>query len=244
MNRLFSVRKHLKFNVLRTLNVLLHEDALVAEGRLRTRLAQLECTLEFIRFFDDLHADATAARSRFDDDRVADFIRQRTGDVGACNGFRRTFGRGQTRRFHGCSGLNFVAEERDDFRGRSDERDALFLQPGHKGSVLGQETVAGVDGIALQFLRRLNHRFDVQVGIKRVGPVVGIGDVGHLNGKRQSVLPAVDDGGFNVHVAEGAEDAKGDFATVGDQHAFESHGGALTDSIYEQSGRLRRVHCV
>ena len=101
-----------------------------------------------------------------------------------------------------------------------------------------------MDGIALQFLRRLDHRFDVQIGIKRIGSVVGIGDVGHLNGKRQSVLPTVDDGGLNVHVAEGAKDAQGNFATVGNQHAFEAHRGALTDSIYEQSGRLQRVHSV
>ena len=113
---------------------------------------------------------------------------------------------------------------------RADEGDAFFLEASDEGGVLGQETVAGVDGIAFEFLGCLHHGFDIKVGIERIAPVVGVGDVSHLDGKRQAVLSTVDDGRLDAHVPEGAKDTKSDFAAVGNQHALEAH-GRLVDRL-------------
>ena len=75
-----------------------------------------------------------------------------------------------------------------DARGWSDERDAFLLEASDEGSVLCKESVAWVNGIALEFLCRLHHRLDIQVGIKWIGSIVRIGDVRHLNGRRVGLL--------------------------------------------------------
>jgi hypothetical protein len=50
----------------------------------------------------------------------------------------------------------------------------------------------------------------------------------------------VNDGGFDAHISEGAEDAQGDFTTVRNQDALESHSLTATEAFYEQSGATLR----
>ena len=91
-------------------------------------------------------------------------------------------------------------------------------------------------GVALQFLGRLDNGLDIKVRIKRVLAVVWIGDVRHLNRQGKTVLSAVDDGHFDAHVPQGSENAEGDFSTVSDEDALESHGYPASEAIYEESG--------
>ena len=50
----------------------------------------------------------------------------------------------------------------------------------------------------------------------------------------------MNDGGLDTHVPKGAEDAQGDFTTVCNQDALESHSLRATEAIYEQSGAITR----
>ena len=63
----FSIGQHLEFDVLCSLDVLLNEDSLITKSRLGSGLTELESTLEFVGFLNDLHTDAAAACCSFDE---------------------------------------------------------------------------------------------------------------------------------------------------------------------------------
>ena len=92
-----------------------------------------------------------------------------------------------------------------------------------------------MDGVAFEFLGGLHDGFDVQVGIKRIGSVVGVGDVSHLNREGQTVLATVNDGRLDAHVAKGAKNTESDFAPIGNQHALEAHESLSADSTMSKA---------
>ena len=108
-------------------------------------------------------------------------------------------------------------------RGRADED-----QPGvgaglREGGVLGEEAVAGVDRLRAGSGRRLEQALDRQVALAGAGRPEAHGDVGLADVPRPGVGVAVDGDRAHPEPAQGAADAHGDLAAVGDEDGVE-HG--------------------
>lgn len=100
------------------------------------------------------------------------------------------------------------------------------MQGGREFGVLGEESVTRVDGLGSGAHRGVDHLLDVEVALPgRRGADqdrgVGLGDVPRLR-----VGLAEDGHGADAHPLEGADDAHGDLAAVGNQNGVKGHIGS------------------
>ncbi len=170
---------------------------------------------------DAPHALATAASRRFEQHRIADLARQctRLFDIGG-----RFFAAGHYRRAglfrqnaRGC----FRSQAANRFGGWSDEDDARFRAGRGESSVLAQEAVAGMDGLGPVLPGRFENPVHAQIAVGRRRRSDVLGFVGHANMQRAAIGIREDRDAANLHFAQRADDAHGDFATVGDQNPTE-----------------------
>ena len=106
---------------------------------------------------------------------------------------------------------------RIDFGRRADERQPALAGDLGEMRVLGEEAVAGMDGVGAGDLRGGDDRGDVEVALARRGRtdadvVVGVADV-----QRVAVGLGMDGHGLQAHFLAGQDDAQRDLAAVGDQ---------------------------
>ncbi len=105
----------------------------------------------------------------------------------------------------------------------ADQGQAGIAQGAREIGVLGQETVAGMDGLCIRFLRRGDDAFDVQVGLARRRGADVHGAVGQADVPGVGIGVGIDGHGLHAQVAAGGDDAAGDLASVGNQDSLE-HG--------------------
>jgi hypothetical protein len=128
-------------------------------------------------------------------------------------------------RFHGRGpGARLVAEQLQKLHARPDEGQPGLGAPPRKIAALGEEPVAGMDGIAARRSSRRDHRFGIQVG-GRAPTGQGLDVVGHAQMQAPRVVLREHGNGRHAHVGRGAGDADGDLAPVGDQQFRHGHGG-------------------
>ena len=200
-------------------------DGVVAEGGAGLRAGALVGGGEFGGVGDDAHATAAAAGDRFDDDGTA--IAE-AGEEGlgllerdravAAGEERDALGFGE----RACSGL--VAEQFEGVDGGADEGDAGGLASSGEVGVFGEEAVAGVDGVAAEVGGGGDDLVDVEVG-GCAGASEGVGLVGFSEVGGLGVVFGADGDGGDVEFAGGAENADGNFATVGDEQFGQRHVG-------------------
>ena len=120
-------------------------------------------------------------------------------------------------------GAGLVAEQLQMRHVRPDEgQPRLGAHPG-KIAALGEEAVAGMDGVAAGRRRRRDHGLGIQIGrraLARQGP----GFVGDAEVQAARVVFRIHGDGRQAHVGRGAGDADGDLAPVGDQQLRHAHG--------------------
>ena len=97
-------------------------------------------------------------------------------------------------------------------------RFAGFSEPG----VLGQESVAGMDGFGTGQARDFENAFLVQVTFGRGRAAEAIRGVRRAHMWRIRVDVGIQGDGFEAHRLDGAQDAAGDRAAIGDQD-FSEH---------------------
>ena len=112
--------------------------------------------------------------------------------------------------------------------------------PSGEAGVLGQEAVAGVHRLGAGLPGRLEHGVGVAVALRRGGRadrhgLVGLADVGQAG-----VGLGVHRDRAQAHPLDGADDAAGDLASVGDEHGLE-HGGLASRSDVVRQARLTGV---
>ena len=132
---------------------------------------------------------------------------------------------GTPARLHQLARAGLGAHRLDRGGGRPDEGDALLLERGREGGVLGQEAVAGVHGLGAGLLDHLEQLVDLEVGLGRRPGAQQVGLGGALDVLRVAVGLRVDGDGGDAELVERADDAHGDLSTVGDEDLAE-HGGA------------------
>ena len=172
----------------------------------------------------DLHAAAAAAGRRLDQHRVADVAGDTGGGRLVADG---SVGAGHDRDAEargGALGLDLVAHHADVLRARADEGDVVGGEDLGEAGVLGEEAVAGVDGVGAGDLAGGQQLRDVEVGLPRrrradahalVGKahVHGVGVGGRMDGDRG-----------DAELLAGAQHPQRDLAAVGDQDLAEQMG--------------------
>ena len=168
----------------------------------------------------DLQAAAAAAMGCLDRHRQAVLFGK--GDNFGC-GFDRAVATGNQRGADAGGDpprLQLVAEGLDDMRIRADPDQAAIENGTGKFGPLGQETITRMHGIGAGTLGDADQLFDVEIGFRRPAAGKPIGLVGQLDEQRVYVGIGIDCNRANAVVAAGADDADGDFATIGNQHFF------------------------
>ena len=215
-----QIGQDLDFDVPRALDVFLQVNGRVAEGRFGFVLCLNEPGLERQVVRGHPHPLAAAACGCFDQDGETDLVRD-------LQRFFFVFQQPRTARHDGDLGfagqpprLVLVAQLIHGFGRRPDEIDIAASADFVELGVLCQKPVPGMDRLDVAHLGGADHAVDPQVAVGALGRADAIGFVGHLEIGCLAVRFAVDNDGFDAHLAAGANDTESDFAAVGDQNAF------------------------
>ncbi|MDH6666760.1 UNVERIFIED_ORG: hypothetical protein M2442_002759 [Methylorubrum zatmanii] len=195
-------------------------DAGVAEAGPRGALDRGEALGQLFARMAELHPDAAAARRALEHDGIADRLRraQRRLAIG------QEVGTGQERDAAGfgqLAGGVFEAEGAQVLRARADEADALRRQPLGEADILGQEAVAGMDGLCAGRLTGGDDGLDVEIALRGRRGAETHGLVGGEYARREAVGVGVDGDRGDAHAPQCAHDAGGDLAAIGDQNLGE-----------------------
>ncbi len=209
----------------RARNVLFQEHVGDAEGVARLAPRLIEGVVEFVGGERDAHAATAAAHRRLDDERIAEFFRQRARLVVGRDGALAA-------RQDGNAGLpgdaprhDLVAQPFEDIDARTDEYQPGVAAGAGEGGVLRQEAVAGVDGIDFVAFRQGDDAGDVEVGADRLAGLAGaVGFVGLEAVQGEAVLVGVDRHRADAQLGGGAKDADRDLAAVGDEELLNGRG--------------------
>ena len=240
-----AVADDLHFDMAGVGDELFRVEAAVAEGGAGFRGTAFEGVVDFSGLGDGAGAASAAAGNGFEHhggagaEAVEEFVRVRFGDgaVGAGQD-------GHAGAEGGVAGGDFVAEEFELVDGGAHEGDVALSAAACQGGVLGEEAVAGVQGVATGVDGGGDDLIDVEVG-GGAGPVQAHGGAGVCEMQGVGVVFGVDGDGGDVQVGGGAKNADGDFAPVGDEQAIHGHDSLPpcelnVDSRGEPSGKSVR----
>jgi hypothetical protein len=177
-----------------------------------------------------LHAAAAAAGGRLDHHRQADPFGRPSRLVGVVHLFRP----GQ-RRHAEVAGqgarLQLVAHAADLVGPRSDEDDPMRRAQLGKLRRLGQEAIAGMQGVRPGAQGGGDHQARIEIASGGRRRPDADGAIGHPG--RQAVAVGFGDRQHRLDPESpgGADDADGDFPSVGDQHARDAHRSLLLRSL-------------
>ena len=216
------VGEDLHLDVLGLDQILLHEDAVVAEGLARLIADELKGRADLLKRLAQAHAAPAAARRGLENDGEAELLRPGLGLGGVAE---RLTGAGDDRyaaRHGDLLGFQLVAHLGQHVAGGADELYAGVLAGLGEGRVLAQKSVAGVDGVHAALLGQRDYLVNGQVRAQRaqvlayeIGLVrLGAEEVHH-------VLLGVNGHGAQVEVVARAEYAYGDLAAVGSHYFTE-----------------------
>ena len=176
---------------------------------------------EALRRAGNLHSAPAAARCRLHQHRVADPVGDPGGlrivlDRGIAAGHRR-----DADLDHGRLGGDLVAHRRDMFGTGPDEGEAVIRDHLGEGGVFREEAEARMDRVRAGHARGRDQRGHAQIAVARRGRADAHALVrkAHMHGV--GVDGGMDRDGADAEVPAGADDAKRDFAAVGDQDLFE-----------------------
>ena len=214
------VAEDLHLDVPGAVDVFLHVNAAVAEGRLGFLLRRGQVRGERAFLADHAHAATAAAGHGLDQHRVADAVRQR-GDVVLAGDDPGARDDGDASLLGQAARLILVAQPVHGLGRRADELDlTVAAHPGKLG-VLGEEAVPGVDGLGAGHLGGADQAIDPQIALGGGGRANADLVVGQVEIGRAAVGFAEDGHGFDAQIVTGADDPQGDFASIGNEDALE-----------------------
>jgi hypothetical protein len=210
------VAQHLHFDVAGVLDALLQEHLRAAEGLGRLGHDALVSARELPGVCATTDTAATAAGGRLEHDRKAELFRQAYRLVGALEVAFTARDHRDTGRLHGAPRCGLVAHVPDDAGRRADEdHPAPRTDLGQLG-VLGEEAVAGVQGMTSGGDRQVHEPVGVEIpppdGVR--ADVVGLVRLFDVQGMTVGVR--IDRHGLDPHLGAGPHDTHGDLAAVGD----------------------------
>ena len=217
------VREDLRLDVARAREVPLDVDLVSPERELGLPLRAADRVYDLRVRADHLEAAAATAERRLDRDRVAVLLPERAHLFDVGDRVERPRNERRLRGFGHAARADLVAHLVHRVRGWADENEAGLLDRAHEVGVLGEEAVAGVDGLGAGLLPDGDDLVDVEVALRRGGLADVVGFVGQLHVERVAVRVRVHHDRVNAQVTARADDADGDLSAVSDEHLRE-HG--------------------
>ncbi|MEY9646034.1 hypothetical protein ABIF07_002312 [Bradyrhizobium elkanii] len=224
MDHVASVAEHLHLDMPRAFDQLFDVKSAVAKGRERLGLCLRHQVLKLLRRPRDADAASATSGGGLDHHGEAGFLDQREGRFRRLQpplaaGDGRHAGRGG-----GLACRNLVAHQPDRSRGRADKDQSRRFDSGGELGVLGQEAVAGMDGVGASAPRRGEDGRLVEIGFRRLRRADIDRFVGEPDRKRVLIGLAVDLHGCNAEIARRANDAHRDLAAIGYEELLDRHG--------------------
>jgi hypothetical protein len=212
------VGDHLGFDVAGLVQILLDEALAAAERGDRLAGGRIEQVRDLLDGVRDLHAASAATVRGLDRHRDAVLLGERD------HVFRRRhriLGAGRHRcvgAFGDVAGRHLVAQVADRLRGRTDPDQARVDHGLREVGVLGEEPVAGVDGVRPRLGRGCQDLVDAEVGVRGGLPPEGERLIGQAHKQCVGVGFCVDGDAAVTGVLGGSDDAHGDLSAVGNEH--------------------------
>ena len=216
-HRAVHVRQHLHLHMPGPGDVALQQQRAVTEGRSGFAFGGSQRGRQVFRPLDDAHAAAAAAGRGLDQHRVADLLRR----------FREPFRRGvgsviarhQGHLRVGGDPLRcaFRPHRPDGVRRRADEDEAGAGRALREFGVLGEEAVAGMNGLRAGAPRRVDERVDIEIARLRPRRADAHALVCRPHMGRARVRLGMHGDDAKPHAPGGRGDAAGDLAPIGDQ---------------------------
>ena len=210
----------LHLDVPTVLDVSLEQHGVVAEGGRRLALCRRHGVGQLVPSPDDPHAFSTAARRSLDEQREADLGSDRleVGPVGVGGGHDRDT------RLDGDLARPVLAPHRiHHVCRRSDEHQPRVSHRTREGRALGQEAVAGVDGVCTRSGSGREQSRDRQVGVGCTGRADPRRHVRLTHVRCEAIGVGVDGHAAQARLRTRADHPQRDLPTVGDQDRSESH---------------------
>ena len=161
------VAEHLNLDVARLGNVLFNEAHRITEAGLSFSLRAFERGPEIRRFPDQPHALAATARAGLDHHRIADFVGLGGQHLGILTFPVIARDDRHTRLDHQGFGGIFAAHGPDRRSRGADEDEAFGFHRLHKGRVLAEKAIAGVDGFRARALAGVDDLAGLEVAFNR-----------------------------------------------------------------------------
>ena len=214
-----GVREDLNLDVPRPFDQPFDIERAVAErrGRLSPRRRDRLQGLAVVP--DDAHALAAAARRSLDEHRIAEASR---GGEDALVGLiaRRIAGHDRDARgLHQRARADLRAHPFHHLCRRTDEDDAGLLARPRQVGALGEESIAGMDGVGLREGGCFHDRLHREIALRRRSGPNAHRPICHAHVQRAGVRVGVDRHALEPRLAAGAGDADRDFAAIGDEDA-------------------------
>ena len=212
-----GVGQDLGLDVARTVQVALHEALAPAEGGNCFTDGGVKGFLDLVDGPDHLHAAPAAAESGLDGDRQAVLFGEGPRVGSRVDGTVAASHQGCAGPHGRVAGRDLVAKQPDRVRRRTDPGQSGVQDGLGKVGVLGEEAVAGVDGVRPGLGRHGEELGDVQVCVRGRVAVQAEGFIGGGDMQGVGVNVGVDGDGRQLRVVAGPGYADRDFSTVGDQ---------------------------
>ena len=199
---------------------LLDVDGAVAERGLGLRARRAERVLEVVGRGDEAHALPSAAGGGLEQHGKPGIGRD-PAQVGEADSAVRAGNERHSGSAHRLLRPQLVPHLLDDLRGRPDEDEVVLVARAHERSVLGEEAVAGVHGVAARRLGRGDDVRDAQVALRGRGRADAHRLIGELDVQCVAVGGRVDGDGLDPELVQRADHADGDLASIRDEHSVE-----------------------
>ena len=122
---------------------------------------------------------------------------------------------------HVLAGLGFGAQHLHRLGRGADEDDSGLAAGAGELRVLGEESVAGMDGFGSAAARGFENPGNVEVGLGCLGGAEVLAEIGLAHVESTTVYVGVDRDRLDAHLATGTNDANRNLAAIGDEDSLE-----------------------
>ena len=229
-----GVGQYLYLNVPGLRHELLEIHGVVAKGALGFAARRLERSRQLLRGRHDAHSLPASARRGFEQNRIAEFLRDLLRFLRVLERFGGSGNDGHSVRHRERARGRLAAHRRDGFGRWTNPDDPGIAHGAGEPLPLGEKSVTGMNRLGAGELRGLDDFVAAQVALARWWRSDENRFVGFSHVRRAHVGLAVNGDRLYAQLLAGADDAQGDLATIRDQY-FPKHGGSQWNNLHCQA---------